>query len=121
MQRPAATHRFRLHAALGIALAGLLHLGPLLAQNPSPAPHPAPQPGTVAFAGKITALQPEAHTLIVEDPLQGPRTVHISDQTRLQKNARPAAWPDLKVGQSVEGTGRGHGTMLHADSLQIGE
>ncbi|HLA95331.1 MAG TPA: hypothetical protein VK612_06400 [Pyrinomonadaceae bacterium] len=73
-------------------------------------------PRALPFNGKIAAVDKEAKTVKV-----GERTFHVTPDTRIMKNAKPATLADATVGEVVGGSYReSDDKKLNLVSLRIG-
>jgi len=80
----------------------------------APAKEAAAKP--IPFGGKITALDKQAKTVTV-----GKRVFHVTSDTKITKNEKPATLDDAIVGEEVGGSYKQDAEKkMHLVSLRIG-
>jgi len=74
---------------------------------------------TPPFNGKITAVDATAKSITLSG--KAARVMHITSETRITKDGKPATFDDAKVGEDVGGQYKDVAGKLQALSLRIGQ
>lgn len=91
-----------------LALALTCHL-PAVAQEKSATPEAGapkkqrPAPKSLPFRGVVEAVDAKEMTITLKGR-EKPRVFHVTSKTRFEKDAKPALFADVKVGENLQGS-----------------
>ena len=77
--------------------------------------------GAARFAGRVTEINREEKTIVIEDESRKTHKLHIGADSKLMKGKEKATWENLKQGTQVRGTISGSGERRHVVTLDVQE
>lgn len=90
-----------------LAFALACHLPAFAQEKPatseSEAPKKRPAPKSLPFRGVVEAVDTKEMTISLKGR-EKPRVFHVTSKTRFEKDAKPALFADVKVGENLQGS-----------------